>query len=208
MQINQVRIAQIVEATRAEGPGLRMAIWFQGCPLRCPGCCNPEMLKFEGGTMTDVDELCQQITNAKIKHQIEGITLLGGEPFSHADGADEISRHARAIGLTVMAFTGNLLEEIQASCDLHVLQLLQNIDLLIDGPYERESPDTTRRWIGSLNQRIHFLTDRYSADDHYWSETDTLEVRYTNGVLTVNGFPAKSATGLWKRPRNKKPSAR
>ena len=43
-------VAQIVPFTEAEGPGVRFALWFQGCPLRCPGCCNPEMLPFEGGT--------------------------------------------------------------------------------------------------------------------------------------------------------------
>ena len=45
-------VAQIVPITEAEGPGLRFALWFQGCPLRCPGCCNPEMLPFSGGTPT------------------------------------------------------------------------------------------------------------------------------------------------------------
>jgi anaerobic ribonucleoside-triphosphate reductase activating protein len=44
-----LRVAQVVPCTEAEGPGRRFALWFQGCPLRCPGCCNPEMLPFEGG---------------------------------------------------------------------------------------------------------------------------------------------------------------
>ena len=45
----RLRIAQIVPSTEAEGPGRRFALWFQGCSLRCPGCCNPEMLPFTGG---------------------------------------------------------------------------------------------------------------------------------------------------------------
>ncbi|MFM7150626.1 MAG: 4Fe-4S cluster-binding domain-containing protein, partial [Gemmataceae bacterium] len=45
-------IAQTVPFTEAEGPGKRFAIWFQGCPFRCPGCCNPEMLPFRGGVPT------------------------------------------------------------------------------------------------------------------------------------------------------------
>src|SRR6059058_3547475 len=52
-----VSVAHIVPCTEAEGPGKRFALWFQGCPLRCPGCCNPEMLPFEGGESRRVDDL-------------------------------------------------------------------------------------------------------------------------------------------------------
>ncbi|MFO0845180.1 MAG: hypothetical protein U0797_22825 [Gemmataceae bacterium] len=70
----------------------------------------------------------------------------------------------------------------------------------MDGPYDRERPDHERRWVGSTNQRIHFLTGRYHFDDQ-WKRSNTLEIRLEGGTLTVNGFPAKSAVGLWKRPR-------
>jgi anaerobic ribonucleoside-triphosphate reductase activating protein len=63
-------------------------------------------------------------------------------------------------------------------------------------------PDITRRWIGSTNQKIHFLTERYQADDPRWRERNTLEIRLRGPELTVNGFPARSAVGLWKRPRS------
>jgi anaerobic ribonucleoside-triphosphate reductase activating protein len=84
--------------------------------------------------------------------------------------------------------------------DAAVQQLLGEIDILVDGPYVRELPETRRRWIGSSNQRIHFLSDRCRADDPRWLQPNTLEIRLTNGELTVNGFPARSAVGLWKRP--------
>lgn len=197
----QITLAQIVTATRAEGPGLRMAIWVQGCPLRCPGCCNPEMLKFEDGEPVTVGQICRQIEQAKIEHQIEGLTLLGGEPFSQAEGLSKVAAFAQANGLTVTIFSGHLIEELRDSSSTGVADLLSNTDMLIDGPYDREQPDTERRWIGSKNQRIHFLTNRYSMEDDYWSETDTLEIRLKDGELSVNGFPAKSAIGMWKRPK-------
>src|SRR5438105_13067334 len=96
-----VQVAQIVAATEAEGPGVRYALWFQGCPLRCPGCCNPEMLPFAGGTERDADALLAEIAAA----DVEGVTLLGGEPFAHAAGAAELGRGTRAMGKTVMAFS-------------------------------------------------------------------------------------------------------
>src|ERR1700690_87816 len=82
-----LQVAQIVPATEAEGPGVRFALWFQGCPLRCPGCCNPEMLPFDGGVRMPASEAVRQLEEAARRHRIEGVTLLGGEPLAHAAGA-------------------------------------------------------------------------------------------------------------------------
>src|SRR5437763_8411542 len=89
-----MQIAQVVRCTEAEGPGKRFAVWFQGCPLRCPGCCNPEMLPFEGGHECSVVQLIDDIRQAKAEHAIEGISLLGGEPFAHAPAACKLTRAA------------------------------------------------------------------------------------------------------------------
>ena len=100
-----------------------------------------------------------------------------------------------------MVFTGCLLEEARRSPDAAVAELLAETDILVDGPYLREQPETRRRWIGSANQRVHFLSERCSADDPRWLSSNTLEIRLRGPELTVNGFPARSAVGLWKRPR-------
>ena len=92
-------IAQVVPCTEAEGPGRRFALWFQGCPLRCPECCNPEMLPFEGGRRVPLSELVEQMATAQAESGVEGITLLGGEPLAHAADAAELARAARKLGL-------------------------------------------------------------------------------------------------------------
>ncbi|HEV3145843.1 MAG TPA: 4Fe-4S single cluster domain-containing protein [Gemmataceae bacterium] len=202
-----VPVAHIVPCTEAEGPGKRFALWFQGCPLRCPGCCNPEMLPFEGGTPTPLSEIVQRMVAAQEREQIEGITLLGGEPLAHACAGSELARAARERGLSVMVFSGYTLEEARELLDPAVAELLALTDILVDGRYERELPDTERRWIGSTNQRIHFLTDRYLADDPCWNKKNTLEIRLDANGLALNGFPAQIAVGLWKelpRKRTKK----
>jgi anaerobic ribonucleoside-triphosphate reductase activating protein len=195
-----LRIAQVIPCTEAEGPGRRFAVWLQGCPLRCPGCCNPEMLPFEGGTSISLRELVEKIEAAARMHEIEGVTLLGGEPLAHALSAAALARAARQRGLSMMVFSGYTLEEARRLPDPNVAELLAQTDILVDGPYRRELPETRRRWIGSTNQRIHFLSDRYRADDPCWRLPNTLEIRLREGELTVNGFPARSAVGLWKRP--------
>ena len=91
-------VAQMVPATEAEGPGRRFALWFQGCPLRCPGCCNPEFLPFRGGTPMPVAELVAQLqaqvrlTPDELKKKIsageiwDGMTLAAWSVARHAIG--------------------------------------------------------------------------------------------------------------------------
>lgn len=191
-------VASVSACTEAEGPGVRYALWFQGCPLRCPGCCNPEYLPFTGGTPRGVDDLLEEIGRSREENAVEGITLLGGEPFAHAEAAAALAAGTRALGLSVMVFSGFTVEHLRESSDPHVRALLGHTDLLVDGPYLRDQPDTARRWIGSTNQRIHFLTERYKAGDPCWDRPNTLEIRVRGKEVLVNGFPAATAKGLWK----------
>src|SRR5213595_3588893 len=110
MKLN-LQIAQIVPCTEAEGPGRRFAIWFQGCPLRCPGCCNPEFLPFRGGSAKIVSELLEEIDAA---NDIEGISLLGGEPTVQAEGVARLAVEMQRRGLSVMLYSGFTLAELQA----------------------------------------------------------------------------------------------
>src|SRR5207245_350519 len=148
-------------------------------------CCNPEMLPFDGGTPRSVADVLAEIEAARDRDRIEGVTLLGGEPLAHAAGAAALARGTRALGLSVMVFSGYTLDEARALPEPAVADLLAHTDILVDGPYVRELPDRERRWIGSTNQRIHFLTDRYRADDPCWQQRNTLEVRLRGGELTV-----------------------
>src|SRR5688500_5612101 len=102
MVLDRLRTARVIAETEAEGPGRRFAVWLQGCPLRCPGCCNPEMLREEGGVWRQVDELAAELDHA----DVEGLTLLGGEPFAQAPAAAALARAARRQGKSVMVFSG------------------------------------------------------------------------------------------------------
>jgi anaerobic ribonucleoside-triphosphate reductase activating protein len=201
-----LQVAQVVACTEAEGPGKRFALWFQGCPLRCPGCCNPEFLPFKGGQTRTIQDIVTSLTTTRDEQAIEGLTLLGGEPFAHAPAALALAKASRQLGLSTMIFSGYLLETLRTRPEPEVAELLQYTDILVDGPYEREKPDSQRRWIGSTNQRIHFLTNRYSFDEQ-WRKKNTLEIRLSGQDLSINGFPAANAVGLWKGWKRKKPLA-
>jgi anaerobic ribonucleoside-triphosphate reductase activating protein len=183
--VASLRLAQIVACTEAEGPGRRFALWTQGCPLRCSGCCNPEMLPFEGGSPWEVDALLATVLGTP---GLEGVTLLGGEPVAQASALAPLASRVRGAGLSVMLFSGHTLEELRA-LGPEVQSLLAETDLLVDGRYDRALPDSRRRWIGSRNQRLHFLTDRYRPDDPRFTAPNTLELRLRRGSLQVNGWP-------------------
>ena len=181
-----LRVAAIVDGTEAEGPGRRFAVWLQGCSIRCPGCCNPEMFDARRGEPWEPDALAARIGN------VEGITLLGGEPFEQAAGAAELARAARARGLTVMIFSGYKLDELHARDG--AAELLAATDLLVDGRSDHARPEPAppigRRWIGSANQTMHFLTAAYAVDDPRLRAANTIEIRLSRGALSINGWPS------------------
>ena len=195
-----LRVATIVDDTRAEGPGRRWALWVQGCSIRCAACCNPEMFDERRGQPTAVTELAARISAAHARG-VEGVTFLGGEPFEQAAGLAQLARHARSLALTVMVFSGYTLAALEARAD--AAELLALIDLLVDGPYDRTRPEPAppagRRWIGSANQVMHHLTAAYTASDPQLREPNTIEIRLSKGALSINGWP--TADQLVRRQR-------
>lgn len=180
-----IRLHRVISRTRAEGPGERFTLWVQGCHNGCPGCYSRALWEQTGGYEVSVEALLEQI---RAEEGLEGITLLGGEPMEQAEPLSRLAAGARAMGLSVLTFTGLTLEAIRAQADPHRLALLQHTDLLIDGPYMQQLHDTSRPWVGSKNQRYLFLTDRYSQADIERC-TNRIELRLDKtGVLRLNGM--------------------
>jgi anaerobic ribonucleoside-triphosphate reductase activating protein len=149
------RIHATEARSRANGPGARFVVWFQGCSLGCAGCFNPGTHAAAGGEQVEVDELVVQAVAAGV----EGISLSGGEPMQQPDAALALVTGARAHGLSTLMFSGYAIDEIRALPSGPAV--LAALDVLIDGRYvagERLA-DGLR---GSANQRIHLLSDRYT----------------------------------------------
>jgi anaerobic ribonucleoside-triphosphate reductase activating protein len=197
-----VRVGARVPSTEAEGPGRRYALWVQGCSLRCRGCCNPHLFAPAGGTAVPVALLLDEVRRAQAdsRSAIEGVTLLGGEPFEQAGALAPFAEGVRALGLSVVAFTGYRLEELRAPplAGPPVARLLGAVDVLVDGRYEASRPEASRPWVGSRNQRFHYLTARYSrAIERAGPDgpVQTVEVRLTpDGRLSANGWPVRLGT--------------
>lgn len=178
-----IEVAMIVPRTEAEGPGWRYALWVQGCPLRCPGCCNPEMLDFVAADRRRAEDLVEEACAA----EVEGISLLGGEPFAQAEALAPLAEGVRARGLSVMIYSGYTLAELQSQPQAG--RLLAATDLLVDGRFEARQRSQRRRFIGSDNQVLHFLSARYRPDDPRLGGPNHVELRLRRGELTINGWP-------------------
>ena len=152
-------VASVKTRTEALGPGRRMAIWFQGCNLNCKGCCNPELQPLEPRHLVRLSEILRIASVAKEENGIEGVTLIGGEPTLQAS-LPALAEGLQSLGLGVIMFTGRLFSELDES-------LTRHLDTVIDGRFEIDNRDKVRNLVGSNNQRIINITNRYADDDWF-----------------------------------------
>jgi len=140
----------------------------------------------KGGALVAPAELAARVPVA----DVEGVTLLGGEPFEQALALAHFASYVRERGMSVMVFTGHQREDLERSLLPGVRDLLAQTDLLVDGPYIAERTDRRRPWAGSTNQRFHFLSDRYRhLEQQLATLPDRIELRVApTGEVTVNGW--------------------
>lgn len=179
--------------TEAEGPGRRAALWVQGCNKRCRGCCNPAYLQLTERELVSASSVLDWLRNAHRTHDLEGVTFLGGEPMLQAQGLAFVAQGAQSLGLSVMVFSGYTKNELDVLRLPGVDQLLRYTDVLVDGPYEANLPEHSRRWAGSTNQQFHYLTARYDARIESDGEVErVLELRLrADSSVFINGWPEK-----------------
>lgn len=188
-----LNMASRLPCTEAEGPGRRAALWVQGCNKRCRGCCNPAYLQLTERELVSASSVLDWLRNAHHAHDLEGVTFLGGEPMLQAQGLAFVAQGAQSLGLSVMVFSGYTKNELDVLRLPGVDQLLRYTDVLVDGPYEANLPEHSRRWAGSKNQQFHYLTARYDARIESDGEVErVLELRLrADSSVFINGWPEK-----------------
>lgn len=186
-----LNIANRIPYTAVEGPGLRFALWVQGCDIDCPACCNQELLPFVRRQVISSSQISWEIRQARENYGIEGVTFLGGEPAYQAKGLAEVAAFCQSQRLSVMLFTGFRMEQLRQRNLPGVEQLLNHTDVLVDGPFVADRRDSNRNWVGSVNQKFHYLSQRYDASIETFSDDrPAVEVRIElDERLGINGFP-------------------
>lgn len=136
-----------------DGYGVRTVIWTQGCSHNCPFCQNPSTHDFDGGKEFNLTEIFNELDS--LENQ-DGITLSGGDPLFQIEPITEICKHAKSIGLNVWLYTGFTYEQIieMGKTNPKYLELLNYLDVLVDGKFEIDKKDLNLLFRGSSNQRL------------------------------------------------------
>lgn len=144
-----ISILSIIHDTMVDGPGFRTAIYCAGCPNHCPGCHNPQSWDIQNGTMTSTDEIMKEI----MSDPFANVTFTGGDPMFQPEGFKELAQEIhKASNKTIWCYTGYKFENLQKNPQQ--LALLQQIDVLVDGPFIEALRDKDLFFRGSSNQRI------------------------------------------------------
>ena len=142
----------MVNDSIVDGPGLRFAVFVQGCPHNCPGCHNPDSHTFGTGTKTEISDILARIQANPL---LDGVTFSGGEPFCQAQELAVLGKKVKEMGLNLISYTGYTFEYLYAHRDENGIgELLDVLDFLIDGPFIEAQRSLELRFRGSANQRI------------------------------------------------------
>ena len=147
MRYNKIRKMDI-----ADGPGVRVSIFMQGCSFNCKNCFNPETHDFAGGkefTQNTINKVLELSDN----DNIEGLSILGGEPMhpKNIDGTKELAKafKEKYPEKNVWVWSGYRFDQ-----DLKDKDVLKYVDVLVDGQYVDELHNPMLKWKGSSNQRV------------------------------------------------------
>lgn len=153
----KIRLASILESN-ANGPGLRKVFFSQGCSHGCPDCFNKHTWEFKGGALLDVDEEVAKTVDASY---LAGVTFSGGDPFDQPEPFAYLAKELKKHKINIWSYTGYTWEQLMrlSKTNVHIKTLLENIDVLVDGPFIKEMMDDSIEYRGSKNQRIINVQD-------------------------------------------------
>jgi anaerobic ribonucleoside-triphosphate reductase activating protein len=192
----------LIPTSRANGPGLRTVVFFQGCKLHCVGCWNPNSHHFHGGDIKDEDVL-QEVLRARQEHALEGITFSGGEPMQQAGSLLQLIQclQQQAPELSFGMFSGYAEHELAQGqywiwgdgfSQQHRKRLWHEIRAFLDfailGRFNQAQPSHMPLRT-SRNQVLRLFSDRFTPAD--FSEQLTEVSIHEDGQVEVTGFPIR-----------------
>lgn len=147
-----MRYSQLRAYDVANGPGIRASFFVSGCTIRCKNCFNEEYQDFNFGNEW-TEETTKEILRYLEDSNVEGLTILGGEPFDNAEDLLEIIKDLRSkTDKSIWIYSGYIFEKLIKNPIKK--EILENVDVLVDGPFVEEKKDLMLAFRGSSNQRV------------------------------------------------------
>lgn len=144
-----IRVVKVLHDTTVDGPSFRTSIYCAGCEHHCPGCHNPQTWDFQAGEDRQVEDLMQEIVSDPFAH----VTFTGGDPFFQVEGFAELAKRIKEeTDKNIWCYTGFTYEALIKNPTAR--ELLQHLDVLVDGPFVKEEMDKDLLFRGSSNQRL------------------------------------------------------
>ncbi|MBN1066478.1 anaerobic ribonucleoside-triphosphate reductase activating protein [Clostridium botulinum] len=149
----KIRLSGIAYESLVNGPGIRRVFFSQGCNHNCKGCFNPDTHDFNGGEEKEIDKLIEDVL---CNPMIKGITFSGGDPFERADEFSYMAKIFKENNKDIWCYTGYKFEYINDNLEINKgwKDLINNIDVLVDGKFEEDKKEDGLKFRGSSNQRI------------------------------------------------------
>lgn len=147
--MGKINLSGYIDSSIVDGPGVRFAIYTQGCMHKCKGCHNAETWSCDENELYDIDQLIDVVEAESLG---KNITLSGGDPLLQIDSTIELASKLKAKEYNIWLYTGYTIDQIKANQKL--APILNWIDVLVDGKFEQELKDFNLDYRGSSNQRI------------------------------------------------------
>lgn len=154
MENKYLQVAGFLDNSLVNGLGLRSVVFVSGCKHNCEGCQNKEMQSFCYGDKVSLEDILKRIeSNMPL---IRGITFSGGEPLEHIEELRILAEKIKNLGLNIWCYTGYTFEYIKEEIKINteLKKLMELVDVLVDGKYDRSRKDASLKYRGSSNQRI------------------------------------------------------
>lgn len=152
-----MRVIKIIDGTTVDGPGFRTSIYFAGCHHQCPGCHNPTSWDMSAGEDMSIEDIIEHVEANDMN-----VTFSGGDPIYQLADLIALSRRIKRNGRNIWCYTGFTYEELSAMPAAQ--NLLEFVDVLVDGPYVESLRDTDLLFRGSSNQRLIDLRQTIASE--------------------------------------------
>ena len=170
----------IIENEHLYGPGKRLLLFTQGCSIRCKGCVNSDLWNFGCGENITADE----VLNICKENEVDGITLLGGEPLDQPEAILEAVKLLKENAFSVILFTGYTKKELKGG----QIKAWNLADIVVSGRFVESKKNLYMQFRGSTNQRVY--THKGRLKDYKIADGQTVAILTIDdkGSLNIKGF--------------------